>query len=116
MADKYGRNYGEWFGDLMKNPASCGAKGGFFYLVAFPVMIVCGLLGLQIFPPGTYPTFVLIIPGVILGVIALTVYGWITYLLPTLLSILISIPLAAVGYMFAWDFGKALFGQLGRAF
>ncbi|MBX7245635.1 MAG: hypothetical protein K1X53_09045 [Candidatus Sumerlaeaceae bacterium] len=116
MSDSSGRDYGEWIGDLLQNPASCGAKGWFFYLAALPILIICGLLGLAIFRPGTYPKIVLIAPGLILGAIVITIYGWILYKLPAIVGILLSLVIAVPGYMISYNFVMELFGGLRRAF
>jgi hypothetical protein len=86
------RNYSEWFQDLLSNPFSCGAKGILFYIFAFPSLIVCGILGLLIFPSGRYPQIILILPGLILGFIVLYIYGYIMYKLPSV----IAVPLSAI--------------------
>lgn len=111
MTDQYGRSYGEWIGDLFRNPVSGGAKGCFFYLVAFPIMIVSGFVGLSMFPPGTYPMVLLIAPGVVVAAVALSLYGYVVYRLPAFFAIFISIPLVAIGWYFLWLFAGGLIRQ-----
>jgi hypothetical protein len=111
MAEKDDRSFGEWFSDLLGNPVSGGAKGICFYLVALPFMIVCGVLGLMIFPPGTYPIIVLIIPGAILGMIVLYIYALILYIMPTFLGVPLSIAFSVLGFYFVVTFAGAIIQQ-----
>lgn len=105
------RDYGEWMQDLLQNPVSGGAKGCLFYVVALPVLIICGILGLSVFPPGRYPKIVLILPGMILAVIVLGIYGYIAYKLPSFLSVTLSVLIAAAAYFVAYAFGVAIIGK-----
>src|SRR5688500_10288618 len=108
MGDPQGRNFGQWIEDLFRNPAAGGAKGCFFYVVALPLMVICGVLGLQIFPEGRYPQLLLIAPGLILGSIVIFIYGYIVYKLPSILAILLSLVVSFFAYQLAYRFAMVI--------
>lgn len=114
--DNNGWTFSEWMEALFSNPGNCGAKGICFYLAAAPAFIICGVLGLAIFPPGRYPKIVLILPGLILGLVVAYIYGFITYKLPVLLSVPISLLLSVIGgyyvYIFGWGLIRAFISAI----
>lgn len=85
MAEK--PTYHEFLYSVFETPAEMGAKGLFYVLAALPLMILVAMLSLVIFPEGTYPTIVLVLPGVVAGLICVYLLGFIVHLLPTFLSI-----------------------------
>lgn len=115
MGDPQGRNFGEWIEDLFRNPTAGGAKGCFFYIVALPLMVICGIMGLHIFPEGTYPRIVLIAPGIVLGGIAIFIYGYIVYKLPSFFAIVLSLVISLFAYQLAYRFAMIIVNMLTNA-
>ncbi len=109
MAQQEHSDFGAWITDLLNNPASCGVKGFCLYILGLPTMIICGILGLAVFPPGRYPKLLLIAPGLILGGLVMTILAYIVYKLPSFLAVPLTLAGSAVAYYYAYLIGMQVF-------
>lgn len=71
--------YQEWFNQFLKDPA--GVNNGMILLATgIPIALCSVLLGLTLFPPGLYPKFILMAPGLVGAIVLLYILGFILFL------------------------------------
>ncbi|MFN4152451.1 MAG: hypothetical protein ACK4IX_16035 [Candidatus Sericytochromatia bacterium] len=61
-------NHKEWRNALLQDPLKHGWNGILLALTTLIVTGVFGILGLSLFPNGSYPKIVLALPGLITGI------------------------------------------------
>jgi hypothetical protein len=81
-------NYHQWLRQLNAGPLALGVPGVALVVAAAPATIVFAVLGLGLFPAGTYPRLLLALPGFIAGCLLSYGLGFLVYRLPPLLGYL----------------------------
>lgn len=80
-AAKYGDlGYMVWVRYVIANPFESGFLIGLLSIVSVVFALAAAVMGLLLFPPGTYPRIVLAGPGIISGLVFFLVFSGIVYL------------------------------------
>jgi hypothetical protein len=82
---------------LTQDPLRSGIRGWSLIAAVLPATLVFAVLGLALFPSGTYPRIALALPGILAGGAFLYVLGFITFYLPKIIAVPLCLAVALVG-------------------
>ena len=100
-ADFEPETYHEWLTKLKEEPLGSGSRGCTLILAVLPATLVFTIFGLTLFPAGTYPRILLMLPGLLAGGVFLYILGFIAFKLPRRLAVGLCLIIAVVGVWLA---------------
>jgi hypothetical protein len=89
--------YHEWLAKLKEEPFDSGSRGCALILAVLPAVLIFTIFGLTLFPAGTYPRLLLMLPGLLAGGVFLYILGFIAFNLPKKLAVSLCIIIAVAG-------------------
>lgn len=89
--------YHDWLWCLRFNTANVGPKGAALVAATLPITFTGVILGMRVFPPGTYLKIILAAPGILVGLVFLYVFGAVLFKLPNWFALPLSICVTLAG-------------------
>jgi len=93
--------YHEWLTKLKEEPFDSGSRGCSLILAILPATLVFTIFGLTLFPAGTYPRLLLMLPGLLASGIFLYILGLVAFKLPKRLAVALCLIIAVAGVWLA---------------
>ena len=84
VASSRPKTYHEWLSQFNAGPFALDMSRVSVVFAGIPATLIFAVLGLSIFPPGTYPKLLLALPGIVAGGFLAYGLGFLVYKLPLL--------------------------------